>query len=92
MRRDLYGHWGALTRVLPSGEPFYDITTVDGQRWNPLDNDSPRVLSGWNVVTLPPAEAHALQREITALVVPYLNRHVEGKTYLLGVFLTPDEG
>ena len=92
VHRDLHGGWGALTQVMPSGEPFYDIATQGGVRWNPLDDSSPVILSGWNLVTLPPAEARALQREITAVVVPYLNRQVAGKTYLLGVFLTPDNG
>ncbi|WP_309572080.1 hypothetical protein [Deinococcus sp.] len=92
VRRDLHGRWGALTRVLPSGEPFYDVATQGGVSWNPLDDDSPIVLSGWNVLTLPPAEARALQREIMAVIVPYLNRRAEGQNYLLGVFITPDEG
>lgn len=92
VRRDLQGGWGALTQVLPSGEPFYDIATQGGASWDPLNDDSPVILSGWNLVTLPPAEARALQREITAVVVPYLNRQDTGKTYLLGVFLTPDDG
>ncbi|WP_412028215.1 hypothetical protein [Deinococcus yunweiensis] len=92
MRHGLHGPWGALTRVLPSGEPFYDVATVDGRSWDPLDDDSPVVLSGWNLVTLPPAEARALQREIMTVIRPYLGRRGEGSTYLLGVFLTPDGG
>ena len=92
MRDGLHGPWGALTRVLPSGEPFYDVATVDGRSWDPLDDDSPVVLSGWNLVTLPSAEARALQREIMTVVRPYLGRQSGGQTYLLGVFLTPDGG
>ncbi|SMB97091.1 helix-turn-helix domain-containing protein [Deinococcus hopiensis] len=92
MRRDLHGPWGALTRALPSGETFYDLATVDGHSWNPLDDASPLVLSGWNLLTLPRAEARALQRELMAVVRPYLNRQAKGDTYLLGVFLTPDNG
>jgi len=90
--RDLQGGWGALTQVMPSGEPFYDIATQGGTRWDPLHDDSPVILSGWNLVTLLPAEARALQRELMAVVVPYLNRQATGRTYLLGVFLTPDNG
>jgi hypothetical protein len=92
VRHELHGRWGALTRVMPSGEPFYDVATQGGVSWNPLDDEAPLILSGWNLVTLPPTEARTLQREIMAVIKPYLNRQVAGKTYLLGVFLTPDEG
>jgi len=92
VQHELHGTWGALTRVLPSGEPFYDVATRDGESWNPLDDDAPVILSGWNLVTLPPAEARALQRELMAVVEPYLNRQTSGNPYLLGVFLTPDHG
>ncbi|MDV6375092.1 hypothetical protein [Deinococcus arenicola] len=81
--------WGTLTGTLPSGETYYEIAAPDGQVWNPLETDAALLLSGWNLIRATPAQARNLQRELMALLMPYLDRK-DGDPYLLGTFLCRD--
>lgn len=91
LRHELAGNWGALTQVLPSGEPFYDLVNLDGQCFDQFADTSPIFLSGWNLVRLTPAEARTLQRDWLKLLQPHLHRPgADGDLYLTGVFLCRD--
>ncbi|EYB69032.1 hypothetical protein DEIPH_ctg012orf0107 [Deinococcus phoenicis] len=84
--------WGTLTCFTPSGEAYYEIASAQGERFDPLDLSSPVLLSGWNLLTLTPQEARALQRQLAQVITPYLGRTGGGETYLLGTFLCRDQG
>lgn len=89
VRQSFAPEWGTLTGTLPSGETYYEIASPGGQVWDPLEDDTALLLSGWNLIRATPAEARELQRKLTDLLTPYLNQE-EGEPYLLGAFLCRD--
>ena len=56
----------------------------------PAAEGAPLILSGWNNVALTQQEARELQRDLMALILPYLNREPVGEIYQIGVFMAPD--
>lgn len=91
MRQEPLHHWGALTQVMPSGEPFLEFMNLEGALLNPTADDAPLILSGWNLLRLTPTEARTLQRQLLAVLQPYFNRSDQhGDLYLSGVFLCRD--
>ncbi|ULH18245.1 hypothetical protein MF271_22530 (plasmid) [Deinococcus sp. KNUC1210] len=90
MRRNLPENWGVLSSFTPSGETYYEIVSDQGKIFQPEADDAPVILAGWNRLALTGAEARILQRQLLALVLPYLNREARGDLYQLGIFLTPN--
>lgn len=83
--------WGAITAQLPGGGVYLSIANSFGQQWDYLDPDTPAVVSGWNPIQLDFEDAKAMQRELTDVMLRYLNKG-GNRTYLLGLFLTDIEG
>jgi hypothetical protein len=83
--------WGAITERTPSGAVYLDIANSQGQHWNHLDPKAPAVVSGWNPIQLDFEDAKAMQRELTDVMLRYINKG-GNRTYLLGLFLTDIEG
>lgn len=90
MRESLGVHWGLLTCFLPSGETYHDLVSMQGEVFDPLAAQSPRILSGWNRLVLTEEEAREVQRRLQEIVVPYLHREASGDTYQVGIFMARD--
>ncbi|MHA0036408.1 ArsR/SmtB family transcription factor [Deinococcus sp. PESE-13] len=90
MRASLDEAWGTLTCFTPSGETYYEIVSLRGEVFIPAAEGAPLILSGWNNVALTQQEARELQRDLMALILPYLNREPVGEVYQIGVFMAPD--
>ncbi|WP_288482038.1 hypothetical protein [uncultured Deinococcus sp.] len=90
MHTRTWAGWGSLSCFTPAGDVYYEFVSESGEVWEPLAQDAPLILAGWNRVTLSADEARTLQRQLVALLRPYLNRPGTGEPYQVGIFLTPD--
>ncbi|MBZ9750169.1 hypothetical protein K7W42_04760 [Deinococcus sp. HMF7604] len=90
MNTRAWTQWGTLTCATPAGDWYYEFVSQDGRVFQPQADESPRILAGWNRVSMTSAEAQTLQQQLLALVRPYFNRPEQGETYQLGVFLSPE--
>lgn len=80
-----------LRVFLDGGEVAFDVTPTAGafQSADLLRPDRPALLLNWGTLHLDPADAKALQRELSELHARYTARHGSGR-YLLRLGLTPD--
>jgi hypothetical protein len=83
--------WGAITVPLANGAIHLAIANSRGERWDYLNPEAPAVVSGWNRMRLDFEDAKAMQRELTEVMMRYINK-TGSRTYLTGLFLTDIDG
>lgn len=79
--------WGACTARTPGGDLYLEIVREDGRPWSELQETSPVMVSGWNVLHLSPPAARQLQQEMRQLYSRYAAMQ-GSRTCLMGIFLT----
>jgi hypothetical protein len=83
--------WGVCTTTALTGEVYLEITSGSDAAWDYLNPEAPAVLSGWNPVFLDFEDAKAMQAELMAVALKYMEKRGARK-YLLGLFMTDVDG